>query len=158
LISHNPSINSNKLAELSLRADFSEIRIASNWLAQECGNFSVPVKEINRLDICLNEALANIIEHGGHEVKLNPIIMKIEIAHDSLSSELTVTLSDKGKPFNPLTYKQKNRANLLEDTEPGGLGLTMMKEFVDKLNYTYSNESNNLIFSVCWSLTNQNTN
>jgi serine/threonine-protein kinase RsbW len=153
LISHNPSINSNEVAELSLTADYAEIRNASNWLAKVCAELAVPISEINRLDICLNEALANIIEHGGYDVKLNPIIMKVQIANDSLSSELTVTLSDKGKPFNPLTYQQKNRANLLEDTEPGGLGLTMMKEFVDELNYTYSNQSNNLSFSVCWSQT-----
>jgi serine/threonine-protein kinase RsbW len=76
--------------------------------------------------------------------------MKIQIVHDS--TELTVTLSDKGKPFNPLTYKQKNRANQLEDAVPGGLGLTMMKKFSDELNYIYSNESNHLSFSVRWDL------
>jgi anti-sigma regulatory factor (Ser/Thr protein kinase) len=150
LISHNPSINSNEFAELSLLADYTEIRNASTWLAQTCAELSVPISEINRLDICLNEALANIIEHGGHEVKLSPIIMKIQIVHDS--TELTVTLTDKGKPFNPLTYKQKDRVNQLEDAVPGGLGLTMMKEFSDELNYTYSNESNHLSFSVRWGL------
>lgn len=137
---------------LSLNANYSEIRIASNWLAKTSSSFSVPVAELNRLDICLNEALANIIEHGGDEVHLSPIEMKIELIHESTSSTMTVTLSDKGKPFNPLTYQVKNKAMSLEDAEPGGLGLTMMKEFVDELNYAYSNESNNLSFSVRWSL------
>ena len=152
MISLNSNNNSNDLAELSLSAEYAKIRNASTWLAQTCADLSVPISEINRLDICLNEALANIIEHGGCEVKLSPIKLKIQIVHDSLSNVLTVTLSDKGKPFNPLTYKQKNRANQLEDAVPGGLGLTMMKEFSDELNYTYSNESNHLSFSVRWGL------
>lgn len=137
---------------LSLNANYSEIRNASNWLAKTSSSFSVPVAELNRLDICLNEALANIIEHGGDEVHLSPIEMKIELIHESTSSTMTVTLSDKGKPFNPLTYQVKNKAMSLEDAEPGGLGLTMMKEFVDELNYAYNNESNHLSFSVRWRL------
>lgn len=137
---------------LSLNANYSEIRNASNWLAKTSSSLSVPVAELNRLDICLNEALANIIEHGGDEVHLSPIEMKIELIHESTSSTMTVTLSDKGKPFNPLTYQVKNKAMSLEDAEPGGLGLTMMKEFVDELNYAYSNESNHLSFSVRWRL------
>lgn len=153
----SPSTNSNEFAELSVRADFTEIRNASTWLAQTCANLSVPISEVNRLDICLNEALANIIEHGGDEVTLSPIQMQIKINHSSLSSELTVTLSDMGKPFNPLTYQPKNRATLLEDTQPGGLGLTMMKEFSDELNYAYSNELNHLSFSVRWSLDKSNS-
>jgi serine/threonine-protein kinase RsbW len=150
LIPHNSSTNSNEFAELSLRADYAEIRIASTWLAKTCSDFSVPVTEINRLDICLNEALANIIEHGRYEGDLSPIKMKVQKVYDSLSCSLNVTLSDMGKPFNPLTYEPKNKALLLEDAEPGGLGLTMMKEFSDELNYTYSNESNHLSFSVRW--------
>lgn len=137
---------------LSLNANYAEIRNASNWLAKTSLSFSVPVAELNRLDICLNEALANIIEHGGDEVHLSPIEMKIELIHESTSSTMTVTLSDKGKPFNPLTYQVKNKAMSLEDAEPGGLGLTMMKEFVDELSYAYSNESNHLSFSVRWCL------
>lgn len=156
MISHNSSTNSNKIAEFSLRADFSEIRIASTWLAQTCADLSVPIEEINRLDICLNEALANIIEHGRYEADSSLIKMKIQIIHDSLSYGLTVTLSDKGKPFNPLTYESKNKPLFLEDAEPGGLGLTMMKVFVDELNYTYSNESNHLSFTVRWSLDKSN--
>jgi serine/threonine-protein kinase RsbW len=150
LISSKSSSNSNAFAELSIRADYTEIRIASSWLARTCLGFAVPVGQIDRLDICLNEALANIIEHGGNGVTLSPINLRIQINNDSFSSEATVTVSDSGKAFNPLTFEQKDRAHLLENAEPGGLGLTMMKEFVDKLNYLYSNEFNHLSFSVRW--------
>jgi serine/threonine-protein kinase RsbW len=150
LISSNPLSKSNAFSELLIRADNSEIRAASTWLSQTCLNFSVPVGQIDRMEICLNEALANIIEHGGKAVTLNPIKIQINVTHNSISSEASVIISDSGKAFNPIEFQPKRQTLLLENTEPGGLGLKMMKEFVDRLNYAYQDNQNQLTFSVNW--------
>jgi len=136
--------------ELSISADYTEIRNASAWLSRVCSGFSVPKGQIDRLDICLNEVLANIIDHGGEGAKLTPINLQIQINHDALSSQATVTVIDGGEAFDPTTFQQKDRSNSLEHAEPGGLGLTMMRQFVDKMSYIYCDGSNQLSFDVRW--------
>lgn len=137
-------------AELSISADSSEIRNASDWVAKTCTDIGVPDADISRLDICLNEVLANIIDHGGEGTKQVPIYLRVDAVQEAVSNVLTVTVSDGGKPFNPIDYQQKARSTSLEDIELGGLGLTMIRKFVDDLSYDYQNQLNHLSFSVQW--------
>jgi anti-sigma regulatory factor (Ser/Thr protein kinase) len=50
-------------AALTIQANAVDVGRSSVWLASECEERDVPPDQILRLDLCLNEALANVINH-----------------------------------------------------------------------------------------------
>lgn len=140
----------NLVAELTIEADAERVRHASMWLARAATEFGVPVDELNRLDLCLNEALANIISHGSPAALASPIHILLDVHRDGEIPEATVTVSDAGLAFDTSGATTKPRPTTLADAEPGGLGLLMIRSFSDKLGYSYDDGQNRLSFSVRW--------
>jgi anti-sigma regulatory factor (Ser/Thr protein kinase) len=115
-----------------------------------CLERSVPAEQIRRLDLCLNEALANIITHGGPAARSSPVQLVFRVRHHADINEVALTVSDSGAAFDPLTHQSSPRPQTLAEAEPGGLGLIMMRNFSDALSYHYSEGRNQLTFIVRW--------
>jgi anti-sigma regulatory factor (Ser/Thr protein kinase) len=139
------------VAELSIQADAAEVRRASSWLEAAALKQHLPVEQIARLDLCLNEALANILAHGSHSALASEVRLQLRVHDEAGIHEAEVTVSDAGIAFDPLAYRPGPRADSLEEIEPGGLGLIMMREAADDLGYLRSEGRNLLTFTVRWS-------
>jgi len=140
--------SAERVAELSIRADTAEVRRASRWLESAALQQRVPAEQIARLDLCLNEALANILAHGGHSALASEVRLQLRVRHEAGDHEAAVTVSDAGIAFDPLAYQPGPRADSLEEIEPGGLGLIMMREAADDLGYLRSEGRNLLTITV----------
>lgn len=140
------------VAELSICADTGEVRYASAWLATVCLAHSVPSGLIGRLDICLNEVLANVIAHGGAAALMVPIHLQFEMQRSQGSCMATVMVSDAGIAFDPraVLQKPKPEPKSLSEVEPGGLGLVLIRSNADNLVYRRSEGLNRFSFSVYW--------
>ncbi len=85
------------------------------------------------MKFCLifDELLSNVISYafpdeGDHEIS----------AHiEFVAERLTVTISDDGLPFNPLSAKTPDTKADLEDRELGGLGIHLVRSLVDDVAY-----------------------
>lgn len=141
------------VSELSISADTGEIRRASAWLEKVGHEQGVPADQIDRLDLCLNEALANIIAHGGPEASSSAIRIDLQARMEPGSMEAVLTISDSGIAFDPLAFQPKPRPQTLSEAEPGGLGLIMMRSNADGMSYRYNEGRNQLTFRVCWAET-----
>lgn len=140
----------DSVAELSVGADAEEAGRASAWLETVCLERGVPAEQIRRLDLCLNEALANIIAHGGPAARSSPVQLVFRVCRHADINEVALTVSDSGAAFDPLAHQSGPRPQTLAEAEPGGLGLIMMRNFSDALSYRYSEGRNQLTFSVRW--------
>ena len=117
----------NPQAELSILSEAEGVGYASAWLENTCRELDVPADEIYRLDICLNEALANVLDHGSIASRPLPVRLHLVVHHN----EATVTISDPGVPFDPLLNTVKSIPQTLAEAEPGGLGILMIHNFSD---------------------------
>lgn len=139
-------------AELTIRADLTEARRASAWLESTALAEGVPAAQIARLDQCLDEALANVISHGGPGALAAPVLLRfgVERAVGVCTAELLV--ADAGFAFDPCTQSAAPRpkAASLADANAGGLGLLMIRSFSDDLRYRRSDERNHLTICVTW--------
>lgn len=104
---------------------------------------------IARLDLCLHETLANIIDHGSAES--TPICLQLDVEQDQSA---TVSVSHIGVAFDPLANPLKPPPKTLADAEPGGLGLHMIRKFSDSQSYRYNKGNNQFTFSVYWDKSN----
>ncbi len=111
---------------------------------------AVPADQIFRLDLCLNEALANVISHGGESAAAIPVLLWLGVKSDHGDAEATLTIADAGVPFNPLTATGKVQPHSLAEAEPGGLGLTMISSFSDEIGYRFHQGKNHLTLTVRW--------
>lgn len=138
------------LAVLAIPADLAEIRRASAWLETAGRECKVPAEHILRLDLCLNEALANVIGYGGLDALSSPIRLSLSAQGGIDSGVATLTVTDAGVPFDPLAYQPKPMPMSLDEVEPGGLGILMMRDAADVVAYRYSEGCNQLTFEVRW--------
>jgi len=135
-----------RVAELEVDARVAAIRPASAWLERAALERGVPAEQVGRLDLCLNEALANIVSYGGAAALAAPVRLRLEVEGESAA----VTVADAGVAFDPLGYSPPPRPQSLEETQPGGLGVMMIRSFSDELSYRYHDGRNCLKFGVRW--------
>jgi serine/threonine-protein kinase RsbW len=132
--------------ELEISGNAAEIRRAAEWLTSACRQHNLPQDLIERLELCLHEALANVITHGGETALAAPIRLRLEIHLDSAS----VTVSDAGVPFDPRSVPEKVLPGTLQEASPGGLGLVMIRRSADRIDYRQERGRNHFTFGVRW--------
>ena len=64
------------------------------------------------------------------------------------SAQMVLTFKDDGVPFNPLNAKEPNVNVSLEERDPGGLGLLMVKKMAYELSYAHEDGCNVLSVTI----------
>jgi len=138
-------------AALTIRADKWDARRASSWLESAALAQNVPLEQVVRLDHCLDEALANVIRHGGPTALSSPVHLQFGVCRGSAACTAELSVSDAGVAFDPSTVAAvaPHPAGLV-DAKPGGRGLLMIRSFSDELSYRYSQGRNCLTITVRW--------
>jgi len=138
--------------QLTIRANGEEVRRASSWLHEACRERQVPEEQAERLVLCLNEVLANVIVHGGSAALSAPVDLRLETSVDDLCGEAGVTVSDAGVAFDPRSVPARALPDTLDEAGIGGLGLVMIRRCSDWLEYRNDQGRNHLTFGARWRL------
>jgi anti-sigma regulatory factor (Ser/Thr protein kinase) len=97
----------------------------------------MPAEPLWRLDLCVTEALANVIAHGGAgTTRIRSVCAWTCAARGG--GEACGDRLQHGRGFDPLTVQPRPRPRTLAEAEPGGHGLAMLRQFADALDYSYS--------------------
>ena len=136
--------------QLTLRADASEMGRASQWVDALCRQHGVPQEQVGRLLLCLDDALANVLTHGGPAALSHPIGLLFEMSVDPESRTASVTLSDAGTAFDPVSAPEKEPPKTLDEAVPHGRGLQMIRACSSVLRYRHEGGRNHLTFGTSW--------
>ena len=93
--------------------------------------------EINAFRISIDEAATNIIKHG-YQDGAGSITMKVSVN----DNRLIVELIDQGQSFDPNVVDKPNITSFVENGKKGGLGIFMMRKFLDKIEYEVTKMGN----------------
>jgi len=146
-----PAFNADPSAERLFSPDWSQIGPASEWLNHAGSSLGIPLEALNRLDVCLNEALANVLSHGGPGATAAPLRLRISVEnfrHSNASATLTVC--DGGLKFDPTAFTPSPLPKSLDDVQPGGLGIILIRGSANELGYRYISGTNQFDITVCW--------
>jgi phosphoserine phosphatase RsbU/P len=135
---------SPRLAALEVPAHLSVLRQVSAWVEAQAVDWCIPEEILPRLDLCLNEVVANCVTHGGPDVTQAPLGLQLSLAASHAQTLVTLSVADSGSPFDPTSAAPKARAASLADATPGGLGLVMMRENASRLVYRRSGGRNHI--------------
>jgi anti-sigma regulatory factor (Ser/Thr protein kinase) len=91
----------------------------------------IPSQVQQALDLALQEHFANLLEHAYTDGEPHQIIFRFQRNGDWLEVEV----EDDGREFNPLLAPVPNTSLPLEERPLGGLGIHLMRKFLDGLGY-----------------------
>jgi anti-sigma regulatory factor (Ser/Thr protein kinase) len=95
-------------------------------------------KEIRfALEHALSEHLQNIVDHSS--------ACAVDLSFESNHDSVTVTINDDGIPFDPTGHPKPDLGIEFAERPIGGLGIHMMRSFVDVMIYSRKNSGNELI-------------
>jgi len=88
----------------------------------------------SRIVLAVDEALANVMNHGYERRNDGRIWISIYREHDALTGTingLRVVMEDEGRQVDPCCIKSRD----LDEVRPGGLGVHIIKEVMDVVIY-----------------------
>jgi len=127
--------------EISIKNKIPEIEHVCDSVAKFGNSHSLSQKIIFALHLALDEILTNIISYG-YEDKKEHII---DICLSLRQRELSLEIEDDSKPFNPSDAPKPDINKPLEERKIGGLGIYLVENLMDDLEYKTHNGKNLLI-------------
>lgn len=106
-----------------------------------CQNYSS--KYLKRLKIIVDEIAGNIARYAYYPNE-GQMELRIKLKRKSIS----LCFVDSGIPYNPLLQSEPDVNLSLEERNSGGLGIYMVRNFVDKIKYKRKNYQNYLFVQL----------
>jgi serine/threonine-protein kinase RsbW len=128
-----------ELDELRLEPLLSEIPRLIEWIEARCAAAGVAGDIGMKLALALEEAVANVIRHGLQGTPTpDRIAVRLEIGCAMVAAEVV----DNGRPFDPIGAPPPDLSLPLSERQPGGLGIHLMRQLMDGVDYRRSGDSN----------------
>lgn len=128
------------MAELNLWADYSHLSRIRRFVEEAGEDLGIPERDLYDLELAVDEACANIIEHGYQGVG-----GKIEIQIQPLNGGVQVVIRDWGRPFDPEAIPVPDIAAPLENRPMGGMGLFLMRKIMAQVQFAFDPEGGNTL-------------
>lgn len=127
--------------KIMLKNNLSEIRKVREGIEDFGRSNKLSKEDTFDANLALEEIVVNIISYAykNNEERLIEVDLKVN------EVELEMKVKDDGKQFDPLAKSAPNCKVPLEQKEPGGWGIHLVRNIMDELEYRRRNEKNILI-------------
>ncbi len=131
--------------QLKIKADLSQLDTVLGFLEETLEEVGCPLKVITQISISVEEIFVNIANYAypesGGECELN-LSVKDKV--------MTLCITDAGAPFDPLAKEDPDITLSAEEREIGGLGIWMVKQSMDSVEYCYETNKNKMTLVKSW--------
>ncbi len=123
---------------------FESLAKISDLIVQQAKEAGLDETDIYAVDLAVDEAITNIIEHayGGEGVG------NIQCTCQARDGELIIILRDFGRPFDPDKIPAPNVKARLKDLKSGGAGLFLIRKLMDEVRFEFNQETGNVLTMV----------
>jgi sigma-B regulation protein RsbU (phosphoserine phosphatase) len=131
-------LNSTLSETLVLKNDIHEIQRFSTFIKDVTARLNIAQPLAGQLRLAVEEAVVNVMEYA------YPIDTEGEVSihAESDGQVLRVTITDTGVAFDPTTKEEADTSLPAEDRQIGGLGILLVRELMDSINYERINAKN----------------
>jgi serine/threonine-protein kinase RsbW len=117
--------------ELRLANDLAGLAELAEWVERFGAEQHLPATVVNALNVVLDEAVSNAVNHGYDAGARGEIAVRLRRAGDSVAVEV----EDDGRPFDPLQVPPPDLTLSLEQRPIGGLGIHLIRNLMDEVSY-----------------------
>lgn len=127
--------------ELCVAPQGSAIAPLIDWIRSCCEVDAVADNVALKLALAVEEAVTNVITHGFADL---PPPHRIAVRLDITVQAVVAEIIDNGMAFDPTAAPAPDLALPLDQRQPGGLGIHLIRHMVDRLEHRRS-DGNNLL-------------
>lgn len=128
-----PKTDEKEVYDVTIETDTKSLAESRENLAAFLTSHNIARGQANRLVLCVEELLKNIIDHG-HARYI-----------DVRATDKIVSIHDDGKPFNPLEYKINDND---DDNDNKGFGLRIVNGIGIRMKYDYRFNQNMITINI----------
>ncbi len=121
-----------QIFSLRLPAELDQLPVFLGHVRQTAETAGLMDAQGTRLELAVEEALVNVFNYAyAGQAHAGAVTCRVMVETDGL----TVEIVDEGPPFDPLAQPDPDTALELEQRQPGGLGIFMIRQLTDAVNY-----------------------
>lgn len=128
------------MPKICVDADLAQLASVRAFVARTGRELDLTEQVIYELQLAVDEICSNVIRHGydgqGGE---------IQVSVDSGDEGVVVTVRDWGRSFDPESIPLPDVAAPLEQRPVGGLGLFLVRQLMDKVEFEFDRGRGNLV-------------
>lgn len=129
--------------QITRAAELESLQVFREFITECCARYEIPSDVVLDLKLAVDEACTNIITHGYQGMDPGSIILSFRIDPD----RILVQITDFGHVFEPVEASKPDVEAALADQELGGLGLYLIYQTMDNIDYQASQDGNTLTFT-----------
>ena len=129
---YTPSQEQNILDEaITLKNDIREVEALGAFVKQVAGQLSLDKSMVGKLRLAVEEAVVNVMEYAYPKGTTGDV----NIRATSNGRRLKFIITDTGVSFNPTEVAAADTTLSAEERPVGGLGILLVRELMDSINY-----------------------
>jgi serine/threonine-protein kinase RsbW len=137
-----------QMVNVALRNKIADLASVTEAVDRIGAEAEIPARTVVQLQVVLDEVLSNVIKYawpdgGTHEFR---VCISVQ------SGGIEVTITDDGRPFNPLDQAAPAPRADGSRPLPGGVGIHMVKQLVDSIEYVRFDGRNQVILTKRYGL------
>jgi serine/threonine-protein kinase RsbW len=116
---------------LQVPSSTENLALIREFVVSVSGQAGLAEKEIPKLELAVDEACANVIEHAyGHDVSKD---VTVRVTFDEFL--LRISVIDEGRGFDPQLAPEQSLDTLVHERKSGGLGIRLIRTLMDEVEY-----------------------
>ncbi len=137
------------MEELVVETTMENMNFVLSFIEKAAEDAGCPEKQRKQLILSLEEIYVNIVNYAYKEQ-----MGECRIFYEVIETKqgLRIVVKDRGVPFNPLEKENPKLTDSVEEKPIGGLGIYMVRQNMDTIQYHYENGENVLIMEKLWSV------
>jgi anti-sigma regulatory factor (Ser/Thr protein kinase) len=124
-------------------AELESLQEFRAFITECCSRYDIANDTVLDLKLAVDEACTNIVTHGYQGMDPGSVILSFWIEPE----RILVQITDFGHAFEPVETPMPDVEAALEDEDMGGLGLYLIYQTMDNIDYQSSAEGNTLTFT-----------
>lgn len=123
--------NMEKSYCLKIPSQTDDLEVIRNFVANIAKKVGFDGDDVNKIELAVDEACTNVIEHAYQCDENQNIDVAIKIDYQ----KFMVVVTDRGKSFNMEEVELPDMKSYLAEIRVGGLGIYLMKKLMDEVDY-----------------------
>jgi anti-sigma regulatory factor (Ser/Thr protein kinase) len=121
--------------------DLAAIPPLMEWIEQRCREAGIASELTFKLMLAIEEAATNVVSYAFAEV---PPPHRFRVRLDIDDKRCAAELADNGRPFDPSAAPPPDLTGPIEERDPGGLGIHLIRNIADRVEYRRADGQNRL--------------
>ena len=133
------------MKEITFKAVLENLQPAMSFVTEALEEMGCGMKVVMAMELATDELFSNIAFYAYKgQPEPGDAVLRLEKVDTAEGSEIHLTFSDRGIPYNPLNKQDPDVEAPLEERDIGGLGIFLVKKSMDDVQYEYADGQNRL--------------